>query len=473
MSAKTILISAAVCAAVIGVSGYCVLNAERQAAEEVSKRSAEWDAERAELESRLANAQSGGIVIPENVEISSSMDPILLVERLKKLDANDNRKKLREALFSFQGLVEAGTNSIPAIRNYFTSGENVALLGGGPNFGGGFGGNNGPNGNNFRGPNGGGFGGPNGGMNGGPNFGGMNFAGGRNSAIPASTRIGLIDVLNDIGVEEAYILLGQIVPTVTEARELVYLSGILQSIDPSSFVGTTVTTARNLLADSNINNGDRRQLMNLLAQLGDTEYAAAMLDNLYVDGRLDGATLDFLTRTLGEGAVPAIYNAFMDANATDQDRARLLVSTMNYIGSNAQATEMFNTAFAGVSENRNLQNMMLLGLSGAGPGQGQNITPEMAANRLNMLNNLQQQYNDPSMNNVFAAARTQLEYYSNPSAYDQPPQIDMRQIMGGGRGGNRDGGNWGGNRGGNRGPGGNRGGGNRGGGNWGGFGGGR
>ena len=458
MSAKTILISAAVCAAVIGVSGYCVLNAERQAAEEVSKRSAEWDAERAELESRLANAQSGGVVIPENVEITSAMDPILLVERLKKLDANDNRKKLREALFSFQGLVEAGTNSIPAIRNYFTSGENVALAGGGPNFGGGFGGNNAPNGNNFREN----FRGNNGGPNGGPNFGGMNFGGGRNSAVPASTRIGLIDVLNDIGVEDAYILLGQIVPTVTEARELVYLSGILQSIDPSSFVSTTVTTARNLLADSNINNGDKRQLMNLLAQLGDTEYAAAMLDNLYVDGRLDGATLDFLTRTLGEGAVPAIYNAFMDANASDQDRARLLMSTMNYIGSNAQATEMFNTAFAGVSENRGLQNMMLMGLSGMGPGQNQNITPEMAASRLNMLNSLQQQYNDPSMNNVFAAARTQLEYYSNPSAYDQPPQIDMRQIMGGGRGGNRDGGNWGG----NRGPGGNRG--NRGGGNWGG-----
>ena len=40
---------------------------------------------------------------------------------------DDNRKRVREALFCFQGLVEAGTESVDPIKGYFLSGDNAAF----------------------------------------------------------------------------------------------------------------------------------------------------------------------------------------------------------------------------------------------------------------------------------------------------------------------------------------------------------
>lgn len=426
MSAKSIVVSAIICATVVGASGYFVLQSERNVAKEISTRSARWDAEKAELEEALSKAQSGIVVAaPSDQENVSDLDPLLLVQRLSNLN-EDNRKKVREALYCFQGLVEAGTRSIPPIRDYFTGGENVLLNGraGQPADAMGPGGGPGQGRNGMREMMG--------------NWMGRNRGG--NSIVPASTRLGLMDVLKDIGGDDAIALLGQIVPTALNASELVYLSSILQGIDSSAFVSVTLTTARNLLADSGVSNGDKRQLYELLAQLGDTEYAASLLDSLYVDGNLDMSTLDFLVNTLGEGAMNSIYNAFNDPNASQQTQGALMMRAMNFVGSNAQATEMFNTSFNAVGNNQMLKNMMMLGLAGVGPGS-EGMTPENAINRLSVLNTYEQQYgNDPAMANVLSAARTQLEYRSNPGAYSEAPQIDFRQLMGGGDRGNRGGG---------------------------------
>lgn len=419
MSAKSILVSAvAICFCVVGASGFYVLKVDRNAAEEVAKRTALWNDERAQLEAEISRARTGvsKIAAPDH-EITSGLDPIVLVERLRNL-GEDNRKKIREALFCFQGLVEAGNESVDPIKGYFLSGENVQLSGMGRGGGNPFEGQMGmqPGGN-----------GP-GDMRNRMGMMGMGRGGGM---IPASTRQGLVEVLGDIGGDEAIGLLGQLVPTALDASELVYLSRILQGIDENAFRNVTITTARNLLASSEINNIEKRQLFDLLAQLGDTEYAAAMQNNLIVNGRLDGTTLDFLVRSLGEGAMPAIYSSFMDANTAQQDQARLMASALNFVGSNSQANEMFNTALNSVGDNQGLRGMLLMGLSGVGPG-GEGLTPDVAQSRLNYLSTLESQYaNDQNMLGYLHGARTQLEYRANPGAFSEPPQMDFRMMMGG------------------------------------------
>ena len=45
-----------------------------------------------------------------------------------------------------------------------------------------------------------------------------------------------MEVLGDIGGDEAIGLLGQLVPTALDASELVYMSRVLQGIDENAFV---------------------------------------------------------------------------------------------------------------------------------------------------------------------------------------------------------------------------------------------
>ena len=411
MNAKGILVNCIICACVIAASAHYVLKVERTAVEQINARQNAWEAEK---EALLA-AKSSSQPLPTDVQLSLDTDSTLLINRLSNLNS-DPKKKLREAFFCFQGLVEEGEKAIPAIRDYFTTGENVVLI---ENTGGFRG--RGPGNRNGRGRN--------------NNF-NNNNTGTANTDLPSTTRIGLIDVLNDIGGKDAINLLGQILPTTLNAQELSYLSTILQSIDSNIFVNTTITTARNLLANTSITEGDKRQLLQLLASLGDTEYAAAMLGSLVTNNGIDGSVLDFAIQTLGEAAIPAIYDAFMNQNLNPMDQARLMTSAMDYVGRNSQATEMFNTAYNEVADNPMLSRMMILGLGGIGPNN--NVSVESAAGRLNVLESIEQNYAaDDQMSQVLAAARAQLEYASNPSAYDEPPQINMQEIMGGMRGAGR------------------------------------
>ncbi len=418
MKAKGFIICVAICAATVLASGYWVLRVEKGATADQLKRNAAWEQERADLEQELAFARNGQSAPAIDVStITSGMDPVVLVQRLNELEKlTEKRKQLRETLFCFQGLVDAKEESIQPIKTYFLSGNNVTF------------GNGGVDGRPMwmrgRGQ----------GRGQGRGMGGL-FGGGQNEAqalIPNSTRSGLMDVLNEIGGDAAIGLLSQLIPTAIDATELSHLSSILQAIDPSAFREATIKTARNMLA-GDVNETEKNQLMDLLATLQDTEYATMLADSLIKEnGELNGDNIAMLIRTLGEGAVPSIYNAYNDPNIDGIARGLLMVSTLDYIGQNAQATEMFNTSFAEAKDNRGAQNMMLMALSGIGP-EADNITPEMANNRLNVLNSIEQQYGNSDMT---AAVRQMLEYRSNPSAYDAAPQIDFGRAMGfGGPGG--------------------------------------
>jgi hypothetical protein len=59
------------------------------------------------------------------------------------------------------------------------------------------------------------------------------------------------------------------------------------------------------------------------------------------DGRVDRTALSYLTGTLKEEAVPALYQAFKDSRVTNMwERASLVTQIFSYAGSNSQANDV-------------------------------------------------------------------------------------------------------------------------------------
>ena len=249
--------------------------------------------------------------------------------------------------------------------------------------------------------------------------------------VPPSTRLGLADVLRDIGTSESIGLLSQVLPTALSASEATYIARILLSLDPELFRNISITTARNMLNDTSLARDDKRELLSLLIELHDTEMAQVLANQLMADGKMDRDILDFLQKTLGEDAMPLIHSIFGNPELTMADRADLIRVAMNYVGSNEQATDIFSRSIQSEVVGTPSRDMLVLGLTGMNErgGPPPDLPPDVAQSRLTLLNSLEQEYGQTrGMASAFSTAREQLEYSLNPGAYAERPTVDQAKI---------------------------------------------
>lgn len=416
MSAKTVVSCVIVTGVAVVGSILYGMNAEKKAYELATISNQNLIAENEELAQKLSNTGASAPVMQEITGEITAVDPAVLIRRLIDLQET-NPKKIREALYCMQGLVDGGTNSIVPIRGYIEGGYNVSLRNGGNNRGGGFGGPGGfGRGNNDQ-----------------------NSAG--VEGVPATTRMGIVAALKDIGTKEAVTLIAQILPVSQNVAELIYTANQLMEIDTGTFRDTIVVAARNMLAVTE-NNGEKRQLYDLLAKLGDTQMAQDMLANLYVDGRLDMSALDFVKKTLGEGIVPVLSGVFNDPNASDRDKGVAMMNVMDYVGGNAEANSMYMSAFNSeqIKNDPRLQSMMVIGLTGIQMNGENNLTATAAEQRLALIDTIRQSAGDnQALTRALNAVEDQLLYKIDPSAFESAPQMDFGALMGGGNNNNRGG----------------------------------
>jgi hypothetical protein len=364
-------------------------DASLQAQEELfSEERARWEAELAQMRDQLALSSSSD---PSGY---LQDDPEALIEMLYTLDIESERKKLRKAIYCFQALTESKKSPIASIRDYYTSGHNVILASSGK----------------IRSAS-------------------INISEG--VPVPPSTRLGLADVLRDIGTSESIGLLSQVLPTALSASEATYIARILLSLDPELFRNISITTARNMLNDTSLARDDKRELLSLLIELHDTEMAQVLANQLMADGKMDRDILDFLQKTLGEDAMPLIHSIFGNPELTMADRADLIRVAMNYVGSNEQATDIFSRSIHSEVVGTPIRAMLVLGLTGMNErgGPPPDLPPDVAQSRLTLLNSLEQEYGQTrGMASAFSTAREQLEYSLNPGAYAERPTVDQAKI---------------------------------------------
>jgi len=282
------------------------------------------------LKTRLANAQSriDGLRAQINSAGPAVADyglsvPEILEELVEIKMTSENRRTVQRRInFLLESLVEQGQASVPHIREFLNKMEDIDFVvqrsdeeGRGRGRGG---------------------------------------RGGRTSMSfeqAPSLRIGLIDILKEIGGSSAEAALGEILTKTARGFEVAYTAKtVREMIGPDAFREEALDAAHALLNDpvevSNPNSYDRnakRYLFSVLEMYNDQTFIQSAQGLLVrEDGKIDDTVLDYLGDVGKEGAMDTIYQAFSSGQVTDRgDLADLARAGVKFTGSNPQANQMF------------------------------------------------------------------------------------------------------------------------------------
>ena len=295
--------------------------------------------------------------------------------------------------------------------------------------------------NDGRGPRGGerGFG-----DRGGPGFGAMfadAFRPNRRVRLdftyPPSLRIGLFDVLRQIGGPQAEGALTEALGSTGRPVEVAYLAKTLQEMQPNVYKENAIGAAKELLLDppqlSSANRLDRdgkSYLFHVLAMYNDTSFVN-MAQNIMItpDGRLDRNTFDYL-RGLGQQGIPGLMQAYNDARLTNlAEKASIANTVLGYVGKDANANAMLQQVLADQSVPGRLRSMALMRL------MRQDEDPNLAAQRIPIVQQAKAMSNDPDVQRAADMAIAGLTKIQNG---ERPEMRDFfRGMMGDGAGGGR------------------------------------
>ncbi len=283
------------------------------------------------------------------VPVAVKSSPKEILDRLVKLKpAADTARSqsIRQIVHQLENLSDLGQESVPTIRAFMslnqdveydrpteapaTGGANVAITPGGG-----------------RGNRGGG------GQGGGAPW--QNALPQTDFLYPPSLRLGLISTLKEIGGEPAEQALAEVLGSTGRGVEVGTVAKLLEEMAPKKYRDLALTAAKDLLTNPpNISDPSRLDQMSksylyaVLTTYNDTTFSAtAQAQMISADGRLDQSALSYLTSTLKEQAMPALYQAYNDARMTNQwEKGSVLNSALTFAGSNPQANEMFKSVMA-------------------------------------------------------------------------------------------------------------------------------
>lgn len=424
---------------------------------------AEKDRLQAELEKE--RKRSGRVETVE-VEVSTALSPDQIMERLKSLHpSSEKQKNLREIMFHFQSLVAHKDNAVPAISRYLALNEDISYnfndSGRGP-FGSARradtptqaattqGRGELPPSNNRQGRQGRGSGAEQGDVR--QSFG--RFARTETNPtleffLPPSLRIGLIDVLNDIGGSAAENALSEVLKNSGRGVEIALTSHYLEQIAPGRYTEISIGAAKELIPNlPEIENPDRQDqnakgyLYGILKQHNDTTFVPTAKQLLVTaNGEVDPNALDYLNAVLKDQSVSLLMEAYNDPKLTSTwAKAPLAQQILAQVGANSQANELLYRIVSDREQNSMAKSMAIASLAGGGRGPfgGGAATPTDPAilqSRLQVLGTIKQTL-DPSDNQTLSAIRM-TEDNLGRLLRGEEPMSPMEMIGGfGGRGGN-------------------------------------
>ncbi len=210
---------------------------------------------------------------------------------------------------------------------------------------------------------------------------------------PRSLRLGLFEIIYNIGGKNAEKILVSTLDTAGLGIEVVRLGDLLERLAPGKYKKAMLDAARELITNP-LDEDSKRILFALLLKYKDPgllDLAKGML--ISSEGRIDGAALRYLNETLGENAMPLLLAAYRNPNITNPaDKIILRDAAMTYVGKNADADQIFREVFdeglkkARDSEANPREAWMSLIQAGGALQKGNNLTEDVIRNRQKLLN---------------------------------------------------------------------------------------
>jgi hypothetical protein len=339
------------------------------------------------LEQSLADARKNRpevrtLIKPVTTTVTNRLAPTEIIEKLTQLNPNggdESRNRiLRRIVFHLEMLAELGPAAIPAIHDFLkqnkdvdyttdivnASGQRVSRTGSGA-------------------------------------FSLRNIAS-TDFLVAPSLRLGLVDVLAQVGGEEAQTILAQVLDTTGRGVEVAYIARLLQDEVPDKYKENALRAARDLLANpppvtspNRLDENARAYLYQVLSMYKDTAFAEqAQKQIVSNDGSVDRQAVSFLTSTLQDKAVPALYAAFTDQRLTNQmERGTLLNAILNFTGPSSQANGVFGQLVADESMPVGIRALAIQGLAG-GSSKEAPSDPQLIQARIDVLRDVRARLKD-------------------------------------------------------------------------------
>ena len=234
---------------------------------------------------------------------------------------------------------------------------------------------------------------------------------------PRSLRLGLLDVVADIGGNPAEAILDGVLAKTGRGLEVAYLDGILEKIAGDAYRDKVLETAHLLLkhttgddAQSLFDETSRAYLFALLVKYRDTTFVdTAKTQIITADGRVDGAVVNYLSSVLGEKAVSLLYAKINDKSLTDDgDKMALGDAILKHVGTNADSDKFF----AEVITDEKLGPIRFLAL---GHLVGGDNSEQTLRNRQNLIQSIKADSKDEGLNRMLDGTNNRIEVMLDPT----------------------------------------------------------
>ena len=234
---------------------------------------------------------------------------------------------------------------------------------------------------------------------------------------PRSLRLGLLDVVADIGGNLAEAILAGVLAKTGRGLEVAYLDSLLEKIAGDAYRDKILETAHLLLkhttgddAKSLFDETSRAYLFALLVKYRDATFVdIAKTQIITADGRVDGAVVNYLSSVLGEKAVSLLYAKINDKSLTDDgDKMALGDAILKHVGTNADSDKFF----AEVITDEKLGPIRFLAL---GHLVGGDNSEQTLRNRQNLIQSIKADSKDEGLNRMLDGTNNRIEVMLDPT----------------------------------------------------------